>query len=195
MKIVIASGNSHKVDEIKRKCTGFSVDFLSLKDFPDFDPPEETGSSFEENALIKARSVFQFTGLPALADDSGLAVNALDGAPGIYSARYGGEGLSDRERWMLLLTKMKGEKNRDASFICSMILVTESGEIHTTGVCEGIIAQEPEGDQGFGYDPIFFLPDHNRTMAQLSDDKKNLISHRGRALDSMIPYLEKLSTI
>lgn len=145
--------------------------------------PEETGTTFEENARIKAQAVMQATGLPAIADDSGLMVDALGGDPGVYSARYGGPGLDDTGRWQLLLKNMAGESNRACKFVSVICCAfPDGGEVMARGECPGILAQGPSGDGGFGYDPIFYLPQLGKTMAQLTPAEKNQISHRARAL-------------
>ena len=196
MKLVIATKNQHKVREILQVLSPAGVDsILTLNDYPDIPDIPETGSSFEENAAIKAETVSQYTGLPSLADDSGLVVDALDGEPGIYSARYGGEGLNDTERFMLLLEKMKEvpRPERAARFVCAMVLSFPDGESYTrTGICEGRIAIAPGGEHGFGYDPVFYLDKYNKTMAQLPPAEKNRISHRAHALKGIATVLESL---
>lgn len=197
MKCIIATGNRHKFAEITTHLGDLnSITFTLQANLPGYLSPEETGTTFEENALIKARSLAQFTGKTVLADDSGLAVDVLEGRPGVYSARYGGDGLTDRDRYILLLDEMKNvpEENRSASFVCVIALVTGDGqEVTVTGTCPGLISQEPAGEHGFGYDPVFFLPEYGRTMAQVSPDIKNRISHRARALDLVIPHLQSIA--
>jgi XTP/dITP diphosphohydrolase len=171
-----------------------SIVFTSLEQYPTIGDIEETGSTFTDNALIKARHVCHGTGLPALADDSGLVVDALNGEPGVYSARYGNK-KTDEERYMLLLQKMKNvpDDKRQARFVCVMALAFPDGrEYIEEGVCEGIIAEEPAGDNGFGYDPVFFIPELGKTMAQLPLDVKNAISHRARALQKVKILLETI---
>lgn len=169
---------------------------LTLNDYPGIPDIAETGSTFEENAAIKAEAVCEYTGLPSLADDSGLVVDALGGEPGVYSARYGGSGLDDHDRYLLLLDKMKGipQPDRTARFVCAMVLSFPGGKSYTrTGTCEGSIAFEPLGEHGFGYDPVFYLSEYDKTMAQLPPEEKNRISHRARALDGIAALLEFLS--
>lgn len=193
MEIVVATRNKGKMKEILSFGIP-SIVFTSLEQFPTIGDIEETGLTFKDNALIKARHVCHATGLPALADDSGLVVDALNGEPGVYSARYGNM-KTDEERYMLLLQKMKNvpDNKRQARFVCVMALVFPDGrEYIEEGVCEGIIAEEPAGDNGFGYDPVFFIPELGKTMAQLPLDVKNAISHRARALQKVKILLETL---
>ena len=191
---MVATKNRHKLDEMKGILSIPGLELVSLLDVDD--PPRivEDGDSFEENALIKARAVAARFSWWALADDSGIEVDALGGAPGIHSARFGGESLSDHERNMLLLSKMKGipMERRTARFRCVMAVVGPNGEEHLAeGRCEGRIALEPKGEHGFGYDPVFLLHD-GRTMAELSPEDKNRISHRYRALQAIRPKLVEL---
>ncbi len=195
MKLIVATKNRHKIKEMQEILNIPQLTLLSLLDVEN--PPSivEDGSSFEENALIKARTVSQAFSCWALADDSGIEVDALHGAPGIHSARFGGEGLDDSERNLLILSKLKDVpmEKRTARFRCVMALISPYGkEVTTEGVCEGHISFEPRGEHGFGYDPIFLL-DHGRTMAELSPEEKNLISHRYRALMAMRPKLLELA--
>jgi XTP/dITP diphosphohydrolase len=144
---------------------------------------EETGETFRENALLKARAVMEKSGLPAIADDSGLCVDALSGAPGVYSARYGGPGLDDVGRYQLLLSNLRGAGGRTAHFTSAIACVFPSGDvIEAEGQCPGTIAYAPQGSGGFGYDPIFFLPELRKTYAQLTPEEKAAVSHRGKAL-------------
>ena len=188
MKIVIASSNKNKVTEIKDKFSPISgMEIVPLSDYKDLPAIVEDAATFEGNALKKSRIIRDFTGEISLADDSGLVVDALNGEPGVYSARYGGEGLSDAYRYMLLLEKMSGvaEYLRTARFICVIAMAFPDGrEFTAEGACEGIITAEPRGENGFGYDPVFYIPEMKSTMAELTLDEKNRISHRGRALES-----------
>jgi XTP/dITP diphosphohydrolase len=188
MKIAIASTNKHKIDEIKAKTASMEgISIISARDICEYEDIEETGVTFEENALIKAREIVRCSGLPALADDSGIVIDALDGEPGIHSARYGSLD-SDVKRYELILSKMKEipDERRTARFVCVMALVLPDGrEFLERGVCEGTITKSPCGNLGFGYDPIFYLSDAGCTMAELSIEEKNRISHRGIALDKM----------
>jgi len=152
--------------------------------------PAETGGEFRENARIKAQYGFELTGLPTLADDSGLEVDALKGAPGVHSARYAGEGAGDAANNQKLLLALEGVQNRRARFRCSMVLVMEDMTIEADGTCEGIILDGPRGRGGFGYDPLFWLPDLGKTMAEISPREKNKISHRGRALVNLVLALK-----
>ncbi|MCX8123427.1 MAG: XTP/dITP diphosphatase [Spirochaetes bacterium] len=193
MEIVVATRNKGKMKEIMAYGLP-SITFASLENYFTIGDIEETGSTFEENALIKARYVCKVTGLPALADDSGLIVDALNGEPGVYSARYGNL-KTDEERYMLLLQKMNTvpDHKRTARFVCVMALVFPDGrEYIEQGVCEGFITKEPLGDQGFGYDPVFYLPEFGKTMAQLPLEVKNSISHRAQALKKIKNVLEKI---
>ena len=183
MKVVLASHNQKKMVEMKAILSQMGVEVLSQAEVGVDLEPEETGTTFEENARIKAQAVMQATGLPAIADDSGLMVDALGGDPGVYSARYGGPGLDDTGRWQLLLKNMAGESNRACKFVSVICCaVPDGGEVMARGECPGILAQGPSGDGGFGYDPIFYLPQLGKTMAQLTPAEKNQISHRARAL-------------
>ena len=179
-KIVLASGNKHKIKEISDMLTGYEV--IGYKDMGlDFEI-EENGNSFYENALIKAKAVSDALNLPALADDSGICVDALDGAPGIYSARYAGDGIDENNN-KLLLKNLENKDNRKAKFVCTMVLYKPSGEIITaTGETFGEILLAPEGKNGFGYDPIFYSYDLNMSLGVASPEAKNKISHRYRAL-------------
>ena len=183
MKVVLASHNQKKMVEMKAILSQMGVEVLSQAEGGVDLEPEETGTTFEENARIKAQAVMQATGLPAIADDSGLMVDALGGDPGVYSARYGGPGLDDTGRWQLLLKNMAGESNRACKFVSVICCAfPDGGEVMARGECPGILAQGPSGDGGFGYDPIFYLPQLGKTMAQLTPAEKNQISHRARAL-------------
>ncbi len=193
MEIVVATRNKGKMKEIFSFGIP-SIVFTSLEKYPEIGDIEETGSTFKENALIKARHVCKVSGLPALADDSGLVVDALNGEPGVYSARYGNL-KTDDERYALLLQKMRDipDNRRQARFVCVMALVFPDGrEYIEEGVCEGFITKEPAGDQGFGYDPVFFIPELGKTMAQLPLEVKNSISHRARALKKIKHLLEDI---
>lgn len=196
MKCVIATKNQHKVMEILPVLEPLGVQkIFTLNDYPEIHNIEETGTTFEENALIKARAVCTHTGLPSLADDSGLEIDALNGEPGVYSARYGGPGLDDTDRNQLVLNKMADvpDSERSGRFTCVMALAFPDGRIYTrTGSCEGVITRESQGKYGFGYDPIFYLEEHGKTMAELPLSEKNRISHRARALHKIADLLESL---
>ncbi len=197
LEIVISSKNPGKIAEVKAysKKPGKDIKWLTFKDFKDFPDVEETGSSFFENAKIKAKTVAEFTNKLALADDSGLAVDYLDGKPGIYSSRYAGEAATDKDNRDKLLEDMqnaKTSKERTARFVCSLVLWDpEDGLIfNTKGICEGRIGNTGKGSGGFGYDPLFLPEGFKRTMAQLSQEEKNNISHRGRALQAFYSFIE-----
>ena len=156
---------------------------------------EETGTTFEENAALKAFAVMEAAGLPAIADDSGLCVDALGGGPGVYSARYGGEGLTDADRYRLVLEGLQGQLDRGAKFVSAICCAFPGGDrVEARGECPGVIGYAPQGENGFGYDPIFFLPEKKKTFAQLTGEEKNAISHRGKALEKFKEELEKYLT-
>lgn len=188
MKIIVATSNNNKMIEIKDKFARMAdLEFIPMSFYGNVPEIAEDGITFAENALKKARIVRDFTGEISMADDSGLVVDALDGEPGIYSARYGGKALTDTDRYLLILGKMQGieETRRTARFICSVAFAFPGGrEFVTEGACEGVITYEPRGSSGFGYDPVFYIPELGRTMAEISLDEKNRISHRARALES-----------
>lgn len=189
MKIFLASGNAHKIEEFRKIFEGGPLDFEGIPV-----SVEEDGSSFAENALIKAKKGCELSKQPTLADDSGLAVDALDGRPGIHSARYGGEKATSREKIAKLLEEMKDlpDEKRSASFHCALALVFPDGsKIGVEGVCPGFIARESSGDGGFGYDPIFYLPEMGKTFAQLSNEEKNRLGHRGRAARLFLEQLKQ----
>jgi len=191
MKLVLASKNPKKLKEMNEILSGLGIEVCSQADAGVDVDVEETGSSFEENSLLKAKAVMEASGLPAIADDSGLCVDALNGAPGVYSARYGGEGLDDAGRYRLLLSSMPAGKPRTAKFVSVITCCFPNGDVLTArGECPGTIAFAPMGKGGFGYDPVFFLPKLKKTFAQLSAGEKNAISHRGKALASFQEKLE-----
>lgn len=208
MTLLIATRNRGKFFEIEEALKGFSFALRSLHDFPELPPAEESAGTFEGNALKKGRETAQATGLPVLADDSGLVVPALDGRPGIFSARYAGEGATDEANRQKLLKEMDGLSGeaRKAFFVCMMALVIPQGpvislpggqgsvtpgrqEFLAEGRCDGLIATEPRGSGGFGYDPIFWIPSLGKTMAELPLSLKNQISHRGIALRQVREFL------
>lgn len=192
MKAVLASHNQKKIKEMRAILSALGVEVLSQDEVGIDLEPEETGKTFAENARIKAQAVMEATGLPAIADDSGLVVPALGGAPGIYSARYGGEGLNDIERWQLLLEHMEGITDRACYFQSSICCVFPDGsELLAEGRCDGILAKMAIGSGGFGYDPVFYLPELKKTMGQLNPEEKNKRSHRGNALRSFKEEWEK----
>lgn len=182
MKIIAATKNQNKLREFGEILRGFEI--ISQEEAGIDIDVEETGTTFEENSMLKAKAIFEATGIAAIADDSGLCVDALGGEPGIYSARYGGEDLDDSGRVKLLLENMKSvpDEKRSARFVCVITLVDKKGVITARGECEGKINYEPRGENGFGYDPVFYVEEYKKTMAEISPDEKNLISHRGKAL-------------
>ncbi len=186
MKVVLASKNKHKLVEISQITEKFGMELVLQADLGVDIDVEETGSTFEENSLLKAEAVMKATGLPALADDSGIAVDALGGAPGIYSARYGfDESLDDWGRLLLLLknTENVPDGQRQAKFVCVISFITPEGEIiQARGEIHGELTREPRGENGFGYDPIFYYPPLGKTTAELTAEEKNEVSHRANAL-------------
>jgi XTP/dITP diphosphohydrolase len=187
-EVVIATRNPGKFREIKAILSSLPLKFLSLEDFPDIPEVVEDGATFAENAGKKAKTIADFTGRPAIADDSGLAVDALQGRPGVFSSRYAGEGATDRERCQKLLEEMASipEGKRQARFVCAMAVALPRGRMEVVeGECRGRVTSAPRGKRGFGYDPIFFVPQFGKTMAELEPEEKNRISHRGRALEKL----------
>lgn len=196
-KIVFATTNEGKVKEIKEILEGFPVEVVSMKEMNITTDIEENGTTFEENSLIKAREISKLTGLPALADDSGLEVDYLNGEPGIYSARYLGKDTDYNYKNNYIIDRLKEaeDKERSARFICVISLVLPDGrEFVKKGVMEGRIGYEIKGENGFGYDPIFYLTEYGKTSAELSSDEKNKISHRGKALRAMKEVIAELDT-
>jgi len=185
MELILATKNKHKVEELKKLFDDADLKMFSLLDLPNIPNVIEDGKTFLENARKKAREIAALTGKMTLADDTGLAVNALDGAPGVYSARYSGRDKdyqANNQKLLEEMIKIPDEK-RQAAFVCVMVLITPDGkEFDVEGRCEGMILKELKGDGGFGYDPLFFIPHLNKTLAELSMDEKNKISHRGIAL-------------
>lgn len=191
MKLVLASKNEKKLREMNEILSGMGVEVCSQSDAGVDVEVEETGTTFEENSLLKAKAVMEASGLPAIADDSGLCVDALNGAPGVFSARYGGEGLDDAGRYRLLLSSMPAGQPRSAKFVSVITCCFPNGDVLTArGECPGTIAFAPMGEGGFGYDPVFFLPKLKKTFAQLLPEEKNAISHRGKALEAFQVKLE-----
>ncbi len=192
MKLVLASKNKKKLVEMNDILSHLGVEVCSEAEAGVDVEVEETGTTFEENSLLKARAVMEASGLPAIADDSGLCVDALNGAPGVYSARYGGPELDDGGRYRLLLENMRGQTPRTAQFVSVITCCFPNGDVLSArGECPGTIAFAPMGEGGFGYDPVFFLPELKKTFAQLSPEEKNAISHRGRALEAFQAKLEE----
>jgi len=192
-KVVLASGNKGKVREINQILAGLDLEVVPQTEF-DVPEIEETGLTFVENAILKARNAAAHTGLPAIADDSGLEVDALKGAPGIYSARYAGAGASDEQNLTKLLNALDGvsKDGRTARFQCLLVYMEHEMDptpVICQGTWEGRITEAPEGENGFGYDPVFFVPTHGCTAAQLSAEEKNRLSHRGQALQLLMQAL------
>ena len=197
MKIIFATGNKDKIREASQILAGLEIPVISMKDAGIESDPEETGTTFEENALIKARAVadkIRGENAVVIADDSGLVIDYLNGEPGIYSARYMGHDTSYHVKNNNLIERLEGvpDEDRTARFVCAVAAVLPDGSEYTaTGTYEGIIGYEEKGDNGFGYDPIFYLPDVGKYSAELSDEEKNARSHRGEALRKMYTILQK----
>lgn len=191
MRFVLATHNPGKLREMGEILKDFGIEVVSPRDLGITVDVEETGTTFAENALLKAKAICKEANLPAIADDSGLCVDALNGAPGVYSARYGGEGLDDKGRYMLLLSSLRGAPTRAAHFACAVACAFPNGDILTAeGRCDGSIAYAPLGEGGFGYDPVFLLPGTGKTFGQLTQEEKSAVSHRGRALKDFAGKLE-----
>ena len=191
MRFVLATHNPGKLREMGEILKDLGIEVVSPKDLGITVDVEETGTTFAENAMLKAKTVCQAAGLPAIADDSGLCVDALNGAPGVYSARYGGEGLDDKGRYLLLLSSLRGAPTRAAHFACAVACAFPNGDTLTAeGRCDGSIAYAPLGEGGFGYDPVFLLPGTGKTFGQLSQEEKSAVSHRGKALKEFAGKLE-----
>lgn len=194
-EIIIATKNAGKAKEFEHIFKPYNVRVKSLLDFEEMDDIVEDGKTFEANALIKARAIANQFNQMVLADDSGLEVDTLDGRPGVYSARYAGEGRNDEDNILKVLHELEGvpTDERGARFVCALAIVTPQGdEVVVRGTCEGRILTECLGTEGFGYDPIFYLPHLSKTMAQLPKSEKNVLSHRADAFVKLQPYLEKL---
>lgn len=196
MRLIIASTNLHKIRELRSLLKEFkTLDLFSLKDFPSYTPPEETGSSFEENAKLKALHAAKTLNCNVIADDSGLIVPALNGEPGIYSARYAGPEASDTENREKLIQKLKNisEDKRLGFYECCLVLATPEGiKKSVSALCEGLLLCEPKGSLGFGYDSLFMKHDYRKTFAEIDEDTKHRISHRRKAFDKLIPSIYSL---
>jgi len=189
MKLLAATGNKHKIKEISRILSPLGYKIVCPAELGIDIDPEETGTTFLENATIKARAFAALADIPVLADDSGLEVDALGGAPGIYSSRYA-EG-TDADRVEKLLKNMDGKEDRTARFVCEVVMIFPGGKtISARGECAGTIANAPAGNGGFGYDPVFYMSEFGKTMAELTEDEKNSVSHRGNALKNLRKKLE-----
>jgi XTP/dITP diphosphohydrolase len=194
-KVFMATHNRGKVAELKSLLEDVSIQVLTLEDFPSLAEIEETGTTFLENALQKAKMAAEASGYISLGDDSGLVVDALGGQPGVYSARFAGESCNDQENNLKLLRLLKGVpfSQRTARFVSVIALVTPQGQVYTAaGRCEGIILEKLRGTGGFGYDPLFYLPELGKTMAELTLAEKNMVSHRGKAWREIIPFLQTI---
>jgi XTP/dITP diphosphohydrolase len=194
IRAVLATTNPNKVREIRALLDGVDVEVVGLDRFAGIEPPEETGLTFEDNAALKARYYAVATGLPAIAEDSGLEVDALGGQPGVESARFGGAESSYPEKFAKLYAMLDAAGGRDsaARFVCA-VAMAEGGDLRfaARGTVEGRISPEPRGAHGFGYDPIFFYPPEGRTLAEVSDDTKRAVSHRGAAFRALRAWLEQ----
>ncbi len=199
LKLLIATNNAHKLEEYSEIFTDLPVTLTTLAEEGIALDPEETGTTFEQNAVIKARAFAEASGLPTLADDSGIEVDALAGEPGIYSARYGNTAKNDHKgRYQILLEKLAAVdvpwEERTARFKCVIAVIAPNGQLAGTaeGTSEGYISFEPKGEGGFGYDPVFFSPELEANMAEVSSERKHLVSHRGRAARAAIPLIEQI---
>lgn len=195
MKLILASNNAHKLEELRAILSSLGMEVVSQKELGLDLEPEETGTTFEENSYIKAKAVMDACGMPAIADDSGLMVDALDSAPGVFSARFGGEQCkNDRERLDYLLLQLRDvpEAQRGAKFVSVITMLTPDGrKIVARGECHGIILPAPLGENGFGYDPVFYVPEKGCTFAQLPAEEKNRISHRAKALEAFAKIVKE----
>lgn len=191
-KLIVASNNANKIKEIKEMLLDLDIEVLSLIDSGINIDVEETADTFKDNAYLKAKEIFDLVHIPVLSDDSGLEVMSLNNDPGIYSARYAGPQKCDEDNINLLLQNIKDHENRKARFVCAMVLIiSDSEEYVTEGYLNGEIIDDKRGIYGFGYDPIFYLPQYKKTLAQLDSDEKNKISHRANALHDIVKYLKE----
>ncbi|MCI6151848.1 MAG: XTP/dITP diphosphatase [Fusobacterium perfoetens] len=192
MKIFLATGNKHKIEEIKKIFSREDIEILSIKDGIEIPEVIEDGKTFEENSKKKALEISKFTNMITIADDSGICVEALGGAPGVYSARYSGENATDESNNKKLIENLKGIENRNAKFVCVITLAKPTGETYSyTGEIHGEIIDEPRGKYGFGYDPYFYVKEYGKTTAEM-EDFKNKISHRARALAKLKENLDNI---
>jgi XTP/dITP diphosphohydrolase len=193
--LVLATKNEGKIREFQALLADFEMDLRSLNDFGPIPPIEEDGNTFDENAYKKAYFTAKYLGFPALADDSGLVVDALGGRPGVFSARFAGEGASDEENYLKLLNEMEGVENRTARFVCIISIAVPLGPALTyEGRCEGEITRTPMGRHGFGYDPVFFYTPLEKTFAQMPPEEKNRVSHRAKAMQELRQEFEAVMT-
>lgn len=199
LQILVGTKNAGKVKELKNLLADVPVELKSLDEFENIIEPEETGETFYDNSALKAVYYAEKTGLAALADDSGLEVAALDGAPGVDSARYAGKDSSNAEKISKLLEELEnsGSENRSARFVCQIVLTNEAGEIifEAEGICDGRIAFEPRGENGFGYDPVFIPEGFDQTFGELSGEIKSRLSHRARAIEKIIRFLRDFTAV
>ncbi len=195
MEVIAATHNKNKLREFREILSPFGFEIIGAEEAGFFEEPEENADSFMGNSLIKARAIHKFSSKAAIADDSGLVVEALGGEPGVYSARYGGEGLDDKGRTALVLERMKNvsDEKRTARFVCAIAFIGADGkELTAEGSVEGFMTRSPQGDNGFGYDPVFYVPELKKTFAEASSGEKNGLSHRGRALLELKKKLENM---
>lgn len=193
ISLVLASRNEGKICEFKVLLEQFAIEITSLKDFGPVPPVEEDGRDFQENAVKKARFIARVLGFPALADDSGLVVKALNGEPGVRSARYAGEDATDEENNLKLLEALEGVEERQATFVCVLAIAVPGGSVLVyEGRCDGVISKKLMGNQGFGYDPLFYYPPLKKTFAEMHTEEKNLVSHRGKAMAELREEFKKV---
>ena len=191
--LVLATKNNGKISEFRDLFRESGIQIKTLDDFGPIPPVIEDGATFEDNAVKKAQFTARVLGIPAIADDSGLTVKALQGAPGVFSSRYAGENADDESNNRKLLAEMKGFEDRAAAFVCVLAIAVPRGPaLIYEGTCEGMIAETPRGDQGFGYDPLFYYPPFQKTFAQLTGKEKNSISHRGKAIEELHGELDRV---
>ncbi|MCH9025396.1 MAG: XTP/dITP diphosphatase [candidate division Zixibacteria bacterium] len=199
MNLVLATNNDDKIKEIKYLLEDLPITIFSRNDFLEFPDVEETGQTLKENALLKAKTIAEFCDMPALADDTGLEVDALDGAPGIFSSRYAGNNVSYADNVNKLIKEMASvpEEKRTARFRCVIAIDWNDGNIETVeGVCEGFITEDVQGKQGFGYDPVFYYPPKDKRFSEMTIEEKNTVSHRGLALQNMVGLImEKVNEL
>ena len=191
MRFVLATANPGKIQEMREMLPNRDIQIVTRDDLGIELVVDETGSTFRENALIKAKAICEVSGLPAIADDSGLIVDALDGGPGVNTSSFGGTELDGKQRYLYLIEQLSGVEHRNAKFVCTIVCVFPDGEVLTAeGECSGYITREPRGENGFGYDPVFCADGYNQTMAELEPEEKHRISHRGKALKEFAQALE-----
>ncbi len=192
MKLLVATNNQGKLKEFNEILGELGIECVSLKDMGITVDVEETGTTFLENALLKAKEIYKIAGIPTISDDSGLMVDVLNGEPGVYSARYAGEPSDDNKNMDKLLLNLKGKENRTAQFKSVIAAVfSEEDILVSEGTCEGVIIDEKRGDNGFGYDPIFYVETYSKTFAEMTDEEKNSLSHRGNAIRALKEQLKE----